>query len=57
MKHIDAEKLTSAIDKIIEGLKNNCNPDPLGTSEECLAAAQIEAFELVKEIIAEKSAE
>ena len=51
MKYIDAERITAAIDKIIEGLKRNCNPDPLGTTEECLADAEIEALGLVKDII------
>lgn len=56
MKHINSDTLISAIDKIIKGLKNNCSPNPLGgTMEECLAAAQIEALEMVKEIITEKS--
>ena len=51
MKYIDAERITAEIDKIIEGLKRNCNPDPLGTTEECLADAEIEALGLVKDII------
>lgn len=48
MKYIDSEKITAKIDEIIDGLKRNCNPDPMGTTEECLAAAEIEALELVK---------
>ena len=51
MKYIEAERITAEIDKIIEGLKRNCNPDPLGTTEECLADAEIEALGLVKDII------
>jgi len=51
MKYIDAERVIAEIDKIIEGLKKNCNPNPLGTTEECLAAAEIEALELVKSAI------
>ena len=51
MKYIEAEKITAEIDKIIDGLKRNCNPDPLGTTEECLADAEIEALGLVKSII------
>ena len=35
MKYIEAERITAEIDKIIDGLKRNCNPDPLGTTEEC----------------------
>ena len=51
MKYIEAEKITAEIDKIIDGLKSNCNPNPLGTTEECLAAAEIEALDLVKGIL------
>ena len=53
MKYIDSEKLTAKIDGIIDGLKRNCNPDPMGTTEECLADAEIEALELVKSAIDE----
>ena len=51
MKYIEAKRVTAEIDKIIDGLKRNCNPDPLGTTEECLADAEIEALGLVKDII------
>ena len=51
MKYIEADKITAEIDKIIDGLKKNCNPNPLGTTEECLAAAEIEALVLVKATI------
>lgn len=57
MKYIEAERITAEIDKIIEGLKRNCNPDPLGTTEECLADAEIEALELVKSTIDEMKQE
>lgn len=53
MKYIDAKRLITTIDKIIEGLRKNSNPDPMGWTEECLAAAEIEALELVKTIIDE----
>ena len=53
MKYIEADRITAEIDKIIEGLKRNCNPAPLGTTEECLADAEIEALGLVKDIIDE----
>lgn len=53
MKYIDAERITAEIDKIIEGLKRSCNPNPLGTTEECMADAEIEALGLVKAIIDE----
>ena len=51
MKYINAEKVKAEIDKIIEGLKKSGNPNPLGTTEECLAAAEIEALVLVKDTI------
>ena len=57
MKYIEAERITAEIDKIIDGLKRNCNPDPLGTTEECLADAEIEALGLVKDIIDEMKQE
>ena len=51
MKYIDADKIKAEIDKIAESLTKSCNPDPLGTTEECMAAAEIEALGLVKSII------
>ena len=47
----DKEKIIAEIDKIIDRLKTRCNPNPLGTTEECLVAAEIEVLELVKGII------
>lgn len=57
MKYIDAERITAEINKIIEELKRSCNPDPMGTTEECMAAAEIEALELVKTTIDEMKQE
>ena len=57
MKYIDADKIKAEIDDIINGLKRNCNPNPLGTTEECLAAAEIEVLELVKNSIDEMKQE
>jgi hypothetical protein len=57
MKYIEAERITAEIDKIIEGLKRSCNPNPLGTTEECLADAEIEALELAKTTIDEMKQE
>lgn len=48
----DKEKIIAEIDKIIDCLKTRCNPNPLGTTEECLVAGEIEVLELVKGIIA-----
>lgn len=51
MKYIDADKIKAEIDKITESLTKSCSPDPLGTTEECMAAAEIEALGLVKSAI------
>ena len=53
MKYIEAERVTAEIDKIIEGLKKKCNPNPLGTIDDMLADAEIETLELVKTTIDE----
>ena len=53
MKYIEAERVTAEIDKIIEGLKKKCNPNPLGTIDDMLADAEIETLELVKTVIDE----
>lgn len=47
----EVEKIRGEVENIITGLKMNCNPNPLGSMKECLAAAQIEALEAVLEII------
>ena len=57
MKYIDAERITAEIDKIIEGLKKKCNPNPLGTIDDMLADSEIEAMELVKATIEEMKQE
>lgn len=57
MKYIEAEKIKSEIDKIIEGLKRNCNPSPLSATKECLADAEIKALEIVKIAIDEMKQE
>ena len=36
MKYINADKIKAEIDKITESLTKSCNPDPLGTTEECM---------------------
>ena len=57
MKYIEAERITAEIDKIIEGLKKNSNPNPLGTIDDMLADAEIETLELVKSTIDEMKQE
>lgn len=51
MKYIEADRIKAEIDNIINSLKNSCNPNPFGTTEECLADAEIESLNLVKDII------
>ena len=51
MKYIDADRIKAEIDKITESLTKSCSPNPLGTTEECMVAAEIEALELVKSAI------
>jgi len=57
MKYIEADRITAEIDKIIEGLKKKCNPNPLGTIDDMLADAEIETLELVKTTIDEMKQE
>jgi len=51
MKYIDANRIKAEIYKITESLTKSCNPDPLGTTEECMVAAELEVLGLVKSII------
>ena len=51
MKYIEAERVKAEIDKAANRLKSNCDPNPFGTTEECMTAAKIEALDLVKDII------
>ena len=57
MKYIEAERIKAEIDKIIDGLKKNSNPNPLGTIDDMLADAEIETLELVKTTIDEMKQE
>ena len=57
MKYIDAERIKVEIDKIIDGLKKKYNPKPLGTIDDMLVDAEIEALELVKTTIDEMKQE
>ena len=44
MNLIDKDAVIAEIKKMVDGLQNNCNPNPLGNIQECLAAAEIEAL-------------
>jgi hypothetical protein len=46
----DKEKIKMKVTEIISALER-CNPDPLGSMEQCLAAAEIEALNMVIEYI------
>ena len=47
----DKEKIKLKIEEIIAALNDRCNPNPLGSLEQCLAAAEIEVLNLVKDYI------
>lgn len=49
MKLIDKDAVVAVIDEIVRGLQKNCNPNPMGNMYECLAAAQIEVVNLIKD--------
>lgn len=53
MKYINADKLISEIKGIIAAVKVKNLPDELGSIEQCLAAAEIEAFNLALDCIKE----
>lgn len=48
---IDKSAILTEIDEIVKGLQKNCNPNPMGNIQECLAAAQIEALNLIKDFL------
>lgn len=48
MELISKVAVIADVDKLINSLRRSCNPNPLGTMVECLAAAQIEALSIVK---------
>lgn len=52
-KYIPADKLIAEIKGIIAAVQIKNHPDVLGTMEQCLAAAEIEAFNLVLDAIKE----
>lgn len=57
MNYIDADKLKAEIDEMIDVLNERNDPDPLGTTLQCMAAGEIEAFGMVKDIIEEMKTE
>ena len=51
MKYIDADKLKAEIKGIIAAVQTTNHPDALGTMEQCMAAAEIEALNLILDAI------
>lgn len=47
----DKDKIRAKVTEIISALNERCNPDPLGSMEQCLAAAEIEALNIIIEFI------
>lgn len=50
-QYIDKAALLAEIEKLEKALKNNCKPNPFGNVEECMIAAELQALDVVKEII------
>ena len=48
---IDKSALVAEIKVIISKLRKSCNPNPLGTLQECLTDAEIEALHLILDYI------
>ena len=48
---IDKDALVAEIEKFEKALKNACKPNPFGNVEECMTAAELQAFDVVKETI------
>ena len=48
-QYISKDAVVAVIDEIVRGLQKSCNPNPMGNMIECLAAAQIEAVNLIKD--------
>lgn len=51
MELIDKAAVVAEIDKLINSLQKSCNPNPLGSMQECLTAAEIEALSAAKDAI------
>lgn len=48
---IDKSALVAEIEKLEKALKNACEPNPFGSVEECMTDAELQALDVVKEII------
>lgn len=51
MELIDKAAVVAEIDKLINSLRKSCNSNPLGSMQECLTAAEIEALSAAKDAI------
>ena len=50
-QYIDKSAVVAEIENLISALKEHCNPNPFGDTEECMAAAEIEALNTVLDTI------
>ena len=50
-QYIDKDKVVEEIENLISALKEHCNPNPFGNTEECMAAAEIGALNTVLDTI------
>lgn len=48
-QYIKKAAVVAEIEEVISGLRRNCNPNPLGNIQECLADAEIEALNIIKD--------
>lgn len=51
MELISKAAAISEVDKLINSLRKSCNQNQLVSTQECLAAAEIEALSIAKELI------
>jgi hypothetical protein len=51
MNLIDKDAVIAKIQEMVDRLQQSCNPNPLGSIQECLAAAEIEALKCVLDSI------
>ena len=50
-QYIDKSAVVAEIERIVNGLQKNCTPDPMGNIQECLAAAEIETLNMIKDFL------
>lgn len=50
-QYIQKSALVAEIEELEKALKNACKPNPFGNMEECMTDAELQALDVVKEII------